>query len=113
MGGREGLSDVKDLTKLFDDEEKRVVIIKDCVDLLNAEVKSKSGLSGITVKAGYGIVKALKPTMIQDSPLMVCSTIGEKSFRFSMLDSKKRAKTAISRAISALARQRSPKNCFR
>ena len=58
---------MKDLTKLFDDEEQRVHVIADCVALVNAEVKSKSGLSGIAVKTAFGLVKAIKPNMIENA----------------------------------------------
>ncbi len=45
---------------------KREVVIADCVDLIDAEVKSKKGLSGIAVKGAYGVVKTVKPRFIAE-----------------------------------------------
>ncbi len=39
-------------------------VVGECVSLIDAEVKSKSGLSGIAVKGAYGVVKAVKPRFI-------------------------------------------------
>lgn len=41
-------------------------VIKECVNLIDAEVKSKGGLSGIAVKGAYGVVKAVKPTFVPE-----------------------------------------------
>lgn len=41
-------------------------VIEGCMQLIESEVASKSGLSGAAVKAGYAVVKKLKPGMIQD-----------------------------------------------
>lgn len=41
-------------------------VIESCLQLIESEVASKSGLSGAAVKAGYKVVKTLKPGMIQD-----------------------------------------------
>ena len=41
-------------------------VIEGCLQLIESEVASKSGLSGAAVKAGYKVVKTLKPGMIQD-----------------------------------------------
>jgi hypothetical protein len=42
-------------------------VIEGCLQLIESEVASKSGLSGAAVKAGYKVVKTLKPGMIQDA----------------------------------------------
>lgn len=42
-------------------------VIDGCLQLIESEVASKSGLSGAAVKAGYKVVKTLKPGMIQDA----------------------------------------------
>ncbi len=44
--------------------EIRRDVVKACVDLVESEVGSKSGISGMAIKAGYKVVKALKPGMI-------------------------------------------------
>src|SRR5687768_13574691 len=46
------------------DPAKRTAIIADCCTLVDEEVSSKSGLSGLAVKAGYAAVKGIKPGFI-------------------------------------------------
>lgn len=41
-------------------------VIDDSVQLIETEVASKRGLSGTAVKAGFAVVKKLKPGMIRD-----------------------------------------------
>lgn len=48
------------------DPAKRPAVIKDCTTLIDEEVASKSGLSGLAVKAGYGAVKGIKPGFITE-----------------------------------------------
>jgi len=50
----------------IDDPNKKPAIVKDCCTLVDEEVSSKSGLSGLAVKAGYAAVKGVKPGFIQD-----------------------------------------------
>ena len=47
-------------------ETTRPVLIRDCVDLVDGEVRSKSGVSGFAIKAAYKTVKAVKPGIIKD-----------------------------------------------
>lgn len=42
-------------------------VIEDCLQVIETEVSSKKGLSGAAVKAGYAVVKKLKPGMIKDA----------------------------------------------
>ena len=42
-----------------------LVVVDDAVRILDEEVASRSGFSGMAVKAGYKTVKALKPGMVQ------------------------------------------------
>lgn len=42
------------------DTVDRKIVIKDTVKLIDAEVASKSGLSGVALKGGYSVVKKLK-----------------------------------------------------
>jgi hypothetical protein len=58
---------VKDLKNLIAESPKRDVVVADCVALINSEVKSKSGLSGVAVKAAFAVVKALKPRILEES----------------------------------------------
>lgn len=44
----------------------RETVIKDCVGLIDNEVKDKGGLSGIAIKAAYGVVKAVKPGFVAE-----------------------------------------------
>lgn len=47
--------------------ETRPQLLSDCDKLIDEEVASKSGLTGIAVKGAYGVVKALKPGIIRES----------------------------------------------
>ncbi|MCL2723680.1 MAG: hypothetical protein FWD69_04500 [Polyangiaceae bacterium] len=53
------------LVDAFTDEAKKPQIIKDCCELIDAEVKDKGGISGLAIKAGYGAVKGIKPGFIE------------------------------------------------
>jgi hypothetical protein len=44
--------------------ENRPQVVKACVDLVESEVAAKKGLSGTAIKAGYKVVKTLKPGMV-------------------------------------------------
>lgn len=44
----------------------RARVIADCCLLIDQEVAEKSGLSGFAIKAAYGVVKAVKATIIAD-----------------------------------------------
>ncbi len=48
------------------DPTKKPAVIRDCTTLIDEEVASKSGLSGLAVKAGYGAVKGIKPGFITE-----------------------------------------------
>lgn len=53
------------LAAALTDEAKKPVIVRDCLQIIDAEVASKSGLSGMAVKAGYRAVKGIKPGFIE------------------------------------------------
>ncbi|MEM6274222.1 MAG: hypothetical protein AAF735_03180 [Myxococcota bacterium] len=55
------------LKEIVTTEAKRPAVIADCVDLIDREVKSKRGLSGVAVKGAYGVVKAVKPGIIREA----------------------------------------------
>jgi hypothetical protein len=49
------------------EKAKRKVVIDDCVTMIDEEVGSKGGLSGIAIKAAYKVVKGLKPGFIAEA----------------------------------------------
>ena len=52
------------LVETIKDDAKRRAVVDDCVNLLNAEVSSKRGLSGVAIKAAFKTVKGLRPGMV-------------------------------------------------
>jgi hypothetical protein len=54
------------LVQALNDPDKKPIVIKDCVQLIDEEVSAKSGLSGLAVKAGYAAVKGIKPGFIAE-----------------------------------------------
>jgi hypothetical protein len=54
------------LAEVLKDDSKKSAIIKDCAELVDQEVASKSGISGFAVKTGYGAVKGIKPGFINE-----------------------------------------------
>ncbi len=52
------------LAEILTKPEVRPQVVQACAVLIDAEVASKSGFSGLAVKAGYKLVKTIKPTMI-------------------------------------------------
>lgn len=54
------------LAQVITDPAKKTAVIADCCTLVDEEVASKSGLSGLAVKAGYAAVKGIKPGFIAD-----------------------------------------------
>ncbi len=53
------------LPEVLTDESKKSEVIKDCCELIDAEVKDKGGISGLAIKAGFGAVKGIKPGFVQ------------------------------------------------
>ena len=58
---------MKDLKTLIDTPEKRTAIVKECAQLIDGEVRKKTGFSGMAVKTTYKIFKTLKPGVVEDS----------------------------------------------
>jgi hypothetical protein len=54
------------LSEALLDQKKKPVIVADCCALVDEEVASKGGLSGLAVKAGYAAVKGIKPGFIAE-----------------------------------------------
>ena len=52
------------LSEKLMDASKRSQVIDDCCRLIDEEVSSKGGLSGLAVKAGYAAVKGVKPGFV-------------------------------------------------
>lgn len=48
------------------DKSKRDQVISDCVQLVDDEVAAKGGISGLSIKAVYGMVKKVKPGIIRE-----------------------------------------------
>lgn len=48
-------------------DDKRPMVIEECKILLDREVSRKSGFSGLAIKAGYKVVKKIKPTLIAEA----------------------------------------------
>ena len=46
---------------------KREEIVDDCCRLLDGQVASKKGLSGMAVKGGYKVLKAIKPGAVREA----------------------------------------------
>jgi hypothetical protein len=46
---------------------KRPSVVAECVRLVDDEVASKGGISGIAVKTGYRVIKGLKPGFVSDA----------------------------------------------
>jgi hypothetical protein len=53
--------------RLLADKSKRPAILADCEKLIDDEVASKGGLSGLAIKAAYKVVCAVKPGIIRES----------------------------------------------
>lgn len=60
------------------DPERKAAIVADCVKLVDDEVTSKSGFSGITLKAGYAAVKGIKNGFITEAMEMMLPDFIEK-----------------------------------
>jgi len=44
----------------------RETVVKDCVGLVDDEVRSKRGLSGVAIKGAYGTIKRIKPRFVPE-----------------------------------------------
>jgi hypothetical protein len=52
--------------RLLTDAAKRPRILSDCERVIEEEVKSKGGVSGLAIKGGYKVVKKVKPGIIRE-----------------------------------------------
>lgn len=53
------------LLEALTDESKKPQIVKECCELIDAEVEDKGGISGLAIKAGYKAVKGVKPGFVE------------------------------------------------
>jgi hypothetical protein len=53
------------LVEVLKDPAKKQAVVRDGAQLIDDEVSSRSGLSGMAIKAGYKSVKAIKPGIIE------------------------------------------------
>ena len=44
--------------------DRRPQVVRDCADLVDSEVRRKTGLSGMAVKSAYRVVRSLKPNFV-------------------------------------------------
>jgi hypothetical protein len=54
------------LRDVLTDESRKATVVRDCLEILEAEVKSKKGLSGMAIKTGYKVVKGFKPGFVKN-----------------------------------------------
>lgn len=57
---------MKSLKEALGVEPERKSMVRETLDLIDAEVRSKGGLSGFAIKGAYKVVKAVKPGFIVD-----------------------------------------------
>jgi hypothetical protein len=57
---------VSTLAEKLTKEPRRPKVIEACCVVIDEEVKSKTGLSAMVIKGGYGVVKAFKPRFVQE-----------------------------------------------
>src|SRR3954464_10388031 len=55
-----------DLKGIIADPARRGQVVQDCAKLVDDEVSSKGGLSGMAVKGAYAIVKKVKPGIVPE-----------------------------------------------
>lgn len=58
---------MSELKEILLNENTRPQLVNDCVQLIDEEVRQRSGLSGIAIKGGYKIVCKVKPGIIRSA----------------------------------------------
>jgi len=58
---------VKRLSSLVEDSDSRQTMLRDCVHLIENQVRSKKGVSGAAVKTAFAVVRAIRPGIISRS----------------------------------------------
>lgn len=54
------------LNEFLGTEPMRARVVADCVELIDQQVQSKSGLSGVAIKGAYGTIKRIKKGFVPD-----------------------------------------------
>ena len=54
------------LTDILGSGAKRSAVVDDACRVLDEEVKDKSGLTGLAIKAAYGVVKGISPGFVRE-----------------------------------------------
>ncbi|MBI5536625.1 MAG: hypothetical protein HY898_28145 [Deltaproteobacteria bacterium] len=55
------------LLETLDDKDRRKNLVADCCTMIDEEVASKGGISGLAIKAGYKLVKGFKPGFVPET----------------------------------------------
>ena len=55
------------LTERLTQDGKKAPFVEDCCKLIDDEVADKGGLSGFALKAGYGMIKGMRPGFIAET----------------------------------------------
>jgi hypothetical protein len=55
------------LSEVLTNETQKAAVVDECVNVIDAEVADKGGISGLAIKAGYGAVKGVKPGFIKQA----------------------------------------------
>lgn len=58
---------MNDLPSILTEPAVRPNVVADCVRVIDEEVQSKGGLTGIAIKGAYAVVKAVKPGFIAEA----------------------------------------------
>lgn len=58
-------SKMASLTEQMSSNDKRQALVKDALDVLDQEVASKSGLTGIAIKGAYKLIQGVKPGFLK------------------------------------------------
>lgn len=53
------------LPETLNSDVKKNQVVDDCCGIIDAEVADKGGLSGLAIKAGYAVVKGVKPGFVR------------------------------------------------
>jgi len=53
------------LSESFSDQAVHTQLVRDCCDVVEAEVADKRGISGLAIKAGFKAVKGIRPNFVR------------------------------------------------
>ena len=53
------------LPEILTSDTRKAAVVEDCLSIIDSEVADKSGLSGLAIKAGYGVIKGINPTFVK------------------------------------------------